>query len=71
MNILLIIGLAAAGWGAGFLHGKSIKKGTVNVSVNALEDAISNGVLKKINQQLLSDETGISIKTFVGGKKNK
>ena len=71
MNIILILGLAAAGWAAGFLHGKSKRKGTVNVSVNALEDAVSNGVLKKINQQLLSEETGIKINTFVGGKKNK
>ena len=68
---LLILGLAASAWASGYLTGKYTKKGTVNVSVGAIEDAVSNGVLKKVNQQLLSDETGIEIKTFVGGKKNK
>ena len=71
MNTLLLIGLAASGWAAGYLSGKHTKKGTVNVSYDAIEDAVSDGVLKKINQQVLSDETGIDIKTFVGGKKNK
>ena len=71
MNILLIIGLAAAGWGAGYLSGKHTKKGMVQVSYDAIEDAVSDGVLKKLNQQVLSDETGIKINTFVGGQKNK
>ena len=71
MNIIYIIGLAVSGWAAGYLHGKSTKKGKVQVSIDAVEDAISNGVLKKVNQQRLSDETGIDIKVFVGGKKNR
>ena len=71
MNLLYIIGLAASGWAAGYLTGKNTKKGMVCVSEDAIEDAISDGILKKINQQVLSDETGIEINTFVGGKKNK
>ena len=71
MNLLLILGLAASGWAAGYLHGKSVKRGKVMVSKDAIEDAVQNGVLRKVNQQVLSDETGIDIKVFVGGKKNK
>ena len=71
MNTLLVAGLALSAWGAGYLSGKRTKKGLVCVSEDAIEDAVSNGVLKKLNQQILSDETGIEIKTFVGGKKNR
>ena len=70
MNTLLILGLAASGWAAGYFTGKP-GKDKVIVSKKAVTDAISNGVLKKVNQQLLSDETGIAIETFVGGKKNR
>lgn len=50
---------------------KWVKNDEVVVSKDAITDAIENGVLKKVNQQLLSKETGIKIKVFVGGKKNK
>ena len=69
MSVLLTLGLAASAWAAGYLSGKRTKKGTVSVSYDAINDAVENGVLKKVNQQILSDETGIKIKTFVGGKK--
>ena len=71
MNTLLVLGLAASGWAAGYLTGRKKKKGMVVVSEKAIKDAVSNGVLKKVNQQLLSEETGIEIKVFVGGKKNR
>ena len=50
---------------------KWIKRSQVVVSKETIEDAIKDGVLKKVNQQLLSKETGIAIKTFVGGQKKK
>lgn len=50
---------------------KWIKRDEVVVSKLAVEDAVSNGVLKKVNQILLSNETGIDIEVFVGGKRNK
>ena len=50
---------------------KWVRNDEVVVSKNAIKDAIENGVLKKVNQELLSNETGIDIKVFVGGKKNK
>lgn len=71
MNLLLTLGLAASGWAAGFFHGRRVRKGKVLVSYDVIEDAVKDGVLKKLNQQVLSDETGIKIETFVGGKKNK
>jgi len=71
MKLFYIFGLAISGWAAGYFHGKSKKSGTVAVSEGAIKDAIENGVLKKVNQQKLSEETGIDIKVFVGGKKNK
>jgi len=71
MSLLLTLGLAASGWAAGYLHGKRTKKGYVAVSYDVIEDAVKDGVLKKVNQQILSEETGIEIQTFVGGKKNK
>lgn len=43
----------------------------VVVSVLAVEDAIRDGVLKKLNQQVLSEETGIQIDHYVGQRKTK
>ena len=46
MNLLLILGLAASGWAAGYFTGKP-GKDKVIVSKKAITDAISNGVLKE------------------------
>lgn len=48
-----------------------VSKKEVVVSRDAIRDAVSDGVLKKLNQQMLSKETGIRIDRFVGGKLNK
>lgn len=50
---------------------KWVKRDELVVSKEAVKDAVSNGVLKKVNQILLSKETGIRIEVYVGGKKNK
>ena len=50
---------------------KWVRNDEVVVSKKAVKDAVENGVLKKVNQELLSEETGIEIKVFVGGKKNR
>ena len=50
---------------------KWVSNDEVVVSKDAIADAIENGVLRKANQQKLSQETGIRIKVFVGGQKNR
>lgn len=50
---------------------KWVKRDEVIVSRCALEDAVSNGVLTKAAQEVLSDESGIEIKVPVGRPKKK
>ena len=69
-NAFIIFAIVSAFY-AGAVYGKADKKGMVSVSLDTIEEPVKTGVLRKVNQQVLSEETGIDIETFVGGKKNK